>query len=262
MKQFFSIEINHEYDRIDENTIDASDHLAIVPASSNSMFVKNNRLWFRTQTGILDCFIEDDAAVKNEVDVLFFWVVCNNPSFFSYTDNPADINFSNPYYYWSNFNSNNVLQQSGFCDLHPGQPPIDAIGCIGISITEINEHVKFKIDFEVRKTYWVYHITPNATQKFWQYKIEDSQEGNDNIVENVKWIFIKVSEEGEDPIIFRSKEPMPYFKKASDRFKLKWQSKEVPRLQDPRQMVLPFPNYAYKMVDEDNNELTPIYIYI
>ncbi len=60
----------------------------------------------------------------------------------------------------------------------------------------------------------------------------------------------------------QSTEPIPYFNKASNRFKLKWSPKVETRFEKKQEMILPYANYAYKMVIEDNKELTPVYIHI
>lgn len=268
MKEFFSIVINHEYDRIDQNTIEPSDHLLIIPASTNKEFVKNNRLWFRNQTGSLDCYIEDDEALKNEVDVLYFWVVCTNQEFFSYTDYPNDIDFSIPYYFWTNSEASTQLEESDYYDLHTDPPPKMAIGCIGISISELVEKKNFTIAFKTRRTFWTYHIMPKESQASWTYSIEDEfQQGQE--AGNKKWTFKEVSvvkeinsDQEKHKIIFQSTEPIPYFKKASNRFKLKWGPMVETHFEKPQEIVLPFANYAYKMVKEDNKELTPVYVYI
>lgn len=265
MKDFFSIVVNHEFDRVDKNTIEPSNHLSIVPADSNSLFIRNERLWFRTQNGLLNCFIEDDEAIKNEVDVLFFWVVCNDPEFFSYTAYPDNIDFLSPYYYWSNSEEHTLLQENDYCALHPGKPPRMAIGCIGISIEKLVNKENFIIEFNTRKTLWTYHIIPKENQLLWTYDIVDE---SDNHITD-KWTFKKTSIINEldsdlekNKIIFQSTEPIPYFKKASNRFKLKWSPKEESDFEKAQEMILPFANYTYKMVNEDNIELTPVYIYI
>ncbi|PTM04517.1 MAG: hypothetical protein DA407_12965 [Bacteroidetes bacterium] len=268
MKHFFSLRINHEYDRIDEHTFEPSNHLTIVPASTNSILVNSNRVWFRTQPGSLDCYIDDDGAIKNDVDMLFFWVVCTNPEFFSYTAYPNDINFSNPNYYWSNSEETSVLQQKDYYDLHLGIPPKMAIGCIGISIIELRDKTNFTIEFKTRRTLWTYHIIPKESQLLWTYSIVDEfqpelDEGNK------KWVFNKlpvidelISDQEKHKLIFQSTEPIPYFKKASNRFKLKWAPKDDTRFEEAQEMILPFANYAYKIFTEDSVELTPVYIYI
>lgn len=268
MKSFFSIVINHEYDRIDKNTIEPSNHLSIIPASTNSILVNDNRLWFRMQQGFLDCYIEDDEAIKSEVDILFFWVVCTNPEFFSYTAYPDEINFSTPNYYWSNSEETSVLQQQDYYDLNLGKPPEMAIGCIGISIRDIVKKMNFTIEFKTRRTLWIYHIIPKESQLLWTYSIVDEflpelEEGNE------KWTFEKLSvieqvnsDQEKPKLIFQSTEPIPYLKKASNRFKLKWGPKIEIRFEKDQEMILPFANYANKMVTENNKELTPIYIYI
>ncbi len=159
MKKFFSILINHDYDRVDTNTLGISNDLAIIPASPNHVFVKNNRLLFRSKKGSIDCFVEEDEKLKTEETILFFWVVCINEAFYSYTAYPDHINFSNPYYYWSNSSIKTSLQQIDSCDLNPGLPPKQAIGCIGVSINDIEEpELEFTIDFKIRETFWEYHI--------------------------------------------------------------------------------------------------------
>ena len=272
MKQFFSIVINHEYDSVDENTRGVSNDLAIVPANTNMPFTNSNRLWFRAQTGGLICYIEDDEAFKNETAVLFFWVVCTNEAFYSYTDYPKNINFSNPYYYWSNSEAYNTLQQDDKCYLHPGRPPNQAVGCIGISISEIDsiEKLEFTVNFKVRKTYWEYHIMINEAPEEKTYTIVDlafapnseqnnAENNNGNIEE---WKFEKISDENATEIIFQSKIPLAYTKKAQKRLELKWGPKQRSNLVEGQKMTLPFANYKYKMVNQDNKELTPIYIHI
>lgn len=269
MKHFFSIVINHEYDMLDDNTRGISNDLAIVPASSNSIFTNNNRLLFRNQTGGLDCFIEDDESIKNETTNLFFWVVCINEDFYSYTDYPNQINFSNPYYYWSNFEENSALQTNDFCDLHPGQPTRKAIGCICISINNINasEKTEFTVDFKVRKTYWEYHIITNASQDGMFHKIIDTEFNANNERDfhssSIKlWEFEQIENDNPNEIIFRSTIPLPYQKKAETRLELVWGPEQKTRFEEDQKMILPFANYTYKMVNKDNKELTPIYIHI
>lgn len=272
MKQFFSIVINHEYDRVDSETRGVSNDLAIIPANTNEPFTNNNHLWFRSQTGGLICYIEDDEAFKNETAVLFFWVVCTNEAFYSYTDYPRHINFANPYYYWSNSEAYNTLQQDDQCYLHPGRPPKQAVGLIGISIPDIvtTEKLEFTVNFKVRKTYWEYHIMTNEDPKEKTYTIVDlafapnsdqnnAENNNGNIEE---WKFEKISVENATEIIFQSKIPLAYTKKAHKRLVLKWGPKQRSSHEKIHKMILPFANYEYKMVNLDNKELTPIYIHI
>ena len=226
MKQFFSLVINHEYDRVDENTRSVSNDLAIVPAITNDPYIKNNRLLFQVKTGGLICYIEDhDETFKNETPVLFFWVVCTNEAFYSYTDYPNHINFSDPYYYWSNSEESTSLQQNEFHDLGQGVPPTNAIGCIGISIIDIDttKQLKFTVDFKVRKTYWEYHIITRTEQKDWKYKIEDAYG---------EWYFEQVENDNPSETIFQSIIPLPYFKKAKGRLELVWEPEPNNRIQE------------------------------
>jgi len=278
MKQFFSIVINHEYDRVDENTRGVSNDLAIVPANTNGQYTNNNRLWFRSQIGGLICYIEDDEAFKNETAVLFFWVVCINEAFYSYTDYPRHINFSNPYYYWSNSEAYNTLQQDDQCYLHPGRSSKQAVGCIGILISDIitTEKLEFTVDFKVRKTYWEYHIMTNEDPKDKTYTIIDlnfppTEEkqmeathlaNNTNTELDTAWEFEKISDENATEIIFQSKTPLAYTKIAQKRLEFRWGPKQKSNLVKGQKMTLPFANYEYKMVNKDNKELTPIYIHI
>ena len=274
MKELFSIVINHEYDRIDAAPIEPSGHLSIVPANSNSILVNTNRLLFRTRTGFIGCYIEDDEAVRSEVDFLFFWVVCRNPEFFSYTDYPNEINFSKPYYYWSNHEGGTVLKERDFWDLNPGTPPKMAIGCIAISMTALMADRSFTIEFNTRRTLWTYYIIPKETQLLWDYSIVDEifleqEQVSTNGSTVKKWVFKKILVDGalntdqeKHKLIFQSIEPIPYFKRASNRFKLKWGPKVESQFEKNQEMILPFANYSYKMVNEDNIELTPVYIYI
>jgi hypothetical protein len=270
MKKFFSIRINHDYDRVDTNTMGSSNDLVIIPASPNHVLVKNNRLLFRNQNGVLDCFIEDDDKLKGEVTILFFWVVCTNEAFYSYTAYPNHINFSNPFYYWSNSKIRTSLQQNDLCDLHPGLPAKQAIGCIGILINNIDasEKLEFTIDFKIRETYWEYHIFPKkendpfintATTKI-AYYIIDSYFEQKKVTNH--WEFIETPESKLEEIIYRSKVPLVYSKKARDRLKLIWGQEPKNPLQEDQEMILPYPNYKYKMVNKNNEELTPIYIHI
>ncbi|MEM5567083.1 hypothetical protein WNY78_18320 [Psychroserpens sp. AS72] len=272
MKQFFSLVINHEYDRIDENIRGNSNDLTIVPARMNDSFINKNRLWFRNQSDRLNCYIEDDESIKNETDILFFWVVCTNEVFYNYTDYPNNINFYNPFYSWSNSEAHKTLQKDEQCFLHPGRPPKNAIGCIAILIHNIDtsEKIEFTVDFKTRKTYWQYHVMTNEDSKDKRFAIMDltfqsinNQNDLENKANNIEeWKFEKIPNENTTEIIFRSNIPLPYFKKAQKRLELEWESKQISNQQDNQKMILPYANYLYKMVDNDNKELTPIYIYI
>ncbi len=272
MKHFFSIFINHDYDRVSDKIRGVSNDLSIVPASTNELFSRNNRLWFRSQTGGLICYIEDDETLKSETDMLFFWVVCINESFYSYTDYPNHINFSNPYYYWSNSQEQKSLQQDKQCHLHPGKPPKQAVGCIGISIRDIetSKKLEFNVDFKERKTFWEYHIMINEDPKEKKYEMidldfsqcEDNPSGESDTIKKEEWVFEKISDENASEIIFQSKIPLPYKKKARKCLQLEWGPKQESPLEDNQKMILPFANYKYKTVNKDNKELTPIYIHI
>jgi hypothetical protein len=270
MKKFFSIIINHDYDRVDTNTLGISNDLAIIPARTSHAFVKKNRLLFRNQNGLLDCFIEDDDKIKSEVSLLFFWVVCVNEAFYSYTAYPDHINFSNPYYYWSNSRVRTSLLENEFCDMHPGLPPKQAVGCIGVLINSIDasEKLEFTIDFKIRKTFWEYHVFPKQEQDAFTklakakiaYSIIDSYFEQKKADDN--WEFAETSESKSGEIVYRSKIPLAFSKNATDRLRLVWGQEPSNPLQEDQEMTLPFPNYTYKTVNKDNNELTPIYIHI
>lgn len=263
MKQFFSITIYHEYDKVSEEIKGVSNDLTVVPASSNNTLINNNRLFFRSQTGGLTCYIEDDETIINETDILYFWVVCINEAFYSYTEYPNHINFSKPYYYWSNSEGSTTLQQNEIGAKQLVTPPKHAIGCIGISVNNIDsaEQLIFSIDFKERKTYWEYHIKFKHSQKDWTYNIVDTIDEGELNEENKKWEFLEISRDNET-ITFRSKDTIAYSKKASNRLKLIWSGDQDNRFEEEQSMVLPFANYAYKMISVDNKELTPIYIYI
>lgn len=266
MKKFFSIVINHDYDRIDGNTSGISNDLAIVPASVNHSFIKKKRLLYRNLLGGVDCFIEDDGEIKNEIDVLFFWVVCINEAFYNYTDYPDNVRFSDPYFYWSNSKVSTTLLEQEFCDLHPGSPPKNAIGCIGILINEIDvmEKLVFTIDFKIRKTFWEYHVFPKEFSKSDKtktaYHIIDAY--FEQKQDEMNWKFAETTESKPDEMIYRSKVPLAFSKTATDRLKLVWGQKPDNPLQEDQEMILPFPNYAYKTVSKDNKELTTIYIHL
>lgn len=260
MKQFFSIKIHHDYEKNDSSW-KASEDLSIIPARTSANYVKNNRLLFHEQPGLLDCYIEDDESLKKEIDILFFWVVCTNDNFYNYTEYPMKINFSAPYYYWSNTKDTESLQEPYLCDLHPGSPPKKGIGCIGILINKIEAYKSFNINFNVRKTYWVYNVYYKENQENWSYRIEDIIDEIDISNKNKKWAFEEVAK-NKERIIFQSTEPIPYSKKATDRFRLNWDDSQKGPFKHEEKMTLPYPNCAYKMVNEDNKELTPVYIYI
>jgi hypothetical protein len=172
----------------------------------------------------------------------------------------------------------NSLHQDNQCALHPGRSPKQAVGCIGVSINKIaaSEKLEFTVDFKVRKTYWEYHIMINEDQKDKTYTIvdlkfppkEETQQevtdltNNTNTALDTAWDFEKISDENATKIIFRSKTPLPYAKKAQKRLELKWGSEQISNLERAKTMILPFANYQYKMVNMDNKELTPIYLHI
>jgi hypothetical protein len=270
MKKFFSIFINHDYDRVNSDTLGISNDLIIIPADPNKTFVKNNRLLFRSQNGILDCFIEDDEAIKSEAAILFFWVVCKGEGFYSYTAYPDYVNFSSPFYYWSNSVTKTSLIENESCDLHPGLPPKQAIGCIGVLLNDIEETKKleFTIDFKIRETFWEYHIfrednrdaLRNSATSNTAYKIVDSYFEQNKAVDH--WEFAETPESTPKEIIYRSKAPLAFSKKATDRLKLVWGQVPHNPLQEDQEMPLPFPNYEFKRVNKNNEELTPVYIHI
>lgn len=251
MIKFFSIAIRHDFDSNDSE-IDFSNDLTIVPANTNKEFVKNNRLFFRNQLGSIDCYIEDEEEIKEEVEILFFWVVCNNANFFNYTAYPIDANFSTPNYYWSNSKESDDLQEQVFRNIPLETPPNKAIGSIGIIVNKVSSNKRFTINFKVKKTIWVYHIHLKQSQKEWTYKITDKKN---------EWVFTEILK-NEESIVFESKDIIPFFKFATDRLMLSWTNNQPISFENEQTMVLPYPNYAYKMVNEDNKELTPVYIYI
>lgn len=267
MKALFSILIDHDYDKVDADKPGVSNDLAIIPADSSAKLLSNDRLRFRSRSGRIDCYIETDGALLNEVKNLFFWVLCVDPAFYSYTDYPNHVNFSSPYFYWSNAKGSNVLEQKEACDLHPGKPPKNAIGCVGVTLESITDYQAFTIPFAVRKTYWRYHIVKSEPQDLITAKLQKAEEFN--IVDTVanqnelKWQFEKSSDpKTPQLIIFQSKTPLAYKKKAGDRLKLIWGPKNKNKHQEDQEMILPYANYEYKMVNKDNKELTPIYIHI
>jgi len=85
------------------------------------------------------------------------------------------------------------------------------------------------------------------------YRIED---------ESTEWEFTRIKNEDDTTIVFKSVTPIPYYKRASDRLHLIWEDPEKESFQQEQRKVLRFANYTYKMVNEDNKELTPIYIRI
>ena len=252
MKHFFSIAIHHEYHKSNHTTGVFND-LIIIPAQSNDAFIQDNRLLFRYLENSIECYIEDNEALKNETDVLFFWVVCKDYGFYNYTDYPNHISFSVPQYYWSNSEDQTTLQQTQIGAQQLETPPRNAIGCIGISIHTIpvSENIEFIINFKTRKTFWQYHIILNAETIDGNYQIED------NFGE---WSFKRIDSDGET-IIFQSESPIAFQKKADNRLQLIW-GPETSSFNEKHSIILPFANFKYKMVDQANNELTPIYIHI
>lgn len=266
MKHFFTIELLHEYNK------GFAEHLSVIPTYSLTQLVKNNRIAFRSQIVSLDyyleCYIKEDESIKNEVDSLSFWVVCNNEAFYNYTELDVNTSFYLPYFYWSNSNieskkliTKTISDRIGEIDgnskklealnSYLNEAPKNALGIVQIKLKEVVEKEKLVIEFKVKKTIWQYNIILKDEQKDWNYKIED---------EKGEWQFKRVTEI-EDKIVFQSTEPIPYKKDANSRLKLIWEP-ESPQFNNQQSMILPFANYAYKMVSEDNKELTPIYIYI
>ena len=267
MKPFFSIELVHEYDQ------GPASALTIVPAASNDTYLRHQRLWLKQGTGYLKAFIEDDESLKDEVDVLYFWVVCVEEDFYSYTEYPNDINFSVPQYFWHNehdpLNLNHFMLDAESIN----NPPMGAIGLIGIYIKELPEDHRFSIRFNVRHTLWQYNIIPKASQRDWtyrvedQYKVIDKNEADDAMplgfdTYNKKWEFNLISHSENEQLVFQINAPMPFMKRSDGRFVLEVTPPEGQQHLEKFEMVLPYATYAYKMVDENNIELTPIYIYI
>ena len=254
MQAFFSLTINHEYDRIDgQSNGVANDDLTIVPAASGAELIRSARIFFKVHNSKLICYTADAEGLKNKTDSLFFWVLCVNHAFYSYTDYPNDINFLKPQYFWTNAQNSTSLQHDEFQDPGQGEPPKNAIGCIGIAISDMDPAApqEFTIDFKVRKTYWEYHILLRESQTDWNYRIAD---------ELGEWHFNLKAQTNKE-LIFQSETPIAYHKRASERLKLFWKDPGS-ALQNEHSMVLPFGNYAYKLVNRDNKELTPIYIHL
>lgn len=263
MKHFFTIELHHEYD------MGIAQQLAVIPTVSEGRLIRNNSVLFRNQSGSLVCYIEDDESVKNEIDYLNFWVICNDNAIYNYTDLDLTINFYKPHFYWSNSNSEDTKLKTSiiseklkeidgdekaleFFNHLLIEAPKNAIGMLQIKLGDVQRgNEKSVVEFKVKKTIWQYNISPKEEQKDWNYRIEDEMN---------EWKFKRLTEIKEY-VTFQSTEPIPFNKQASNRLKLIWEPIES-NFEEEQNMILPFANYSYKMVSEDNKELTPIYIHI
>ena len=250
MKPFFSIAINHDYESTDSE-IGISNDLSIVPASMTKEFARNNRLWFRNQAGSIECYIEDDEALKEEVEILFFWVICTNSDFYNYTALPIDIDFSTPKYHWSNTKESNDLEEQAFQNMPLEKPPKNVLGSIGIVVNKVSSNKRFTINFKARETFWAYHIHFKKSQKEWAYKILDK---------NNQWVFTELYK-NEEVIVFESKNIIPFVKTGTGRLRLLWTPIGSP-FEEGQSMVLPFADCRYRMINDDNKEVTPVYIHV
>ena len=209
MKKLFTIELFHEFDG------EAANHLSFFLAETNHSFIKNNRIWIKTNSGLLDCYIEDDLSIQKEAKTLYFWIVCTDNLFYSYTYYPSKINFNTPFFFSTinptknpQFKTNTIRIKFRNKD-HPdgivplteitGKMPKNAIGCLGVQIDKITDFSKITIPFPVRKTYWQYHLMTNSVHNpIFKPKPDTVYNIVDNDFEQKKtkdkWEFLKMPE--------------------------------------------------------------------
>ncbi|WP_395062798.1 hypothetical protein [Flavobacterium sp.] len=250
MIHFFSIALRHDFN--EDPKIDFNNDLTIILATTNKEFVKNNRIFFRNQLGSIDCYIEDYEAINKQVELLFFWVVCNNVDFYNYTAYPIDVNLAIPYYYWTNSRESNILEEHKFQNIPIETPPKNAVGSIGIKLNNVSLKQQFAITIKVKETIWVYTIYFKQLHKEWIYTITDK---------NNEWVFTELSK-NEDSIVFKSKETIPLFKLSTGRLLLTWINKESNSFKEEQSLVLPFPNYTHKLERKDNQEVSTVYLHL